>query len=766
MSKMIVLVAVLMGLWCGGAQACLPGMWLPGFFGKVDAVATSMQYSYKSATALWDPDGAGPKGEIIVFIGFDNTNWCSNLLGWDGANIKTFATAIIGTTGYQISAIAVYNGDIIAAVLDPNRAGGLARWNAIAMMWELLPGTSDIDDIIAFKVFNGQLYVLNFRSTGIRLFAWNGSSLVEQIFPSSTAPNATSLEVINDQLYVTGYFSVGYSYAPLYNYTTNTYYNGPDEPGIAYEGRAVIWYNNELILGTTNLSSCVGTTSCVLSCNGDYEPDTVYAIWKWTGGGWEPKGDTCSWAGLNFEPGTSGCVDFAIYRNQQTGVDELYASRMPPSNPLPGGPVVKLNNATAEWQDVSSPPSAAECPLRVYNNQLLAITCDGVIGNLDYAPGVASWDNQRWKALGQGVSGSPGGPIQAMAVDTTTNKLYVGGGFTDAGKEAVNCVGRWNGDYWEPVGNLSHACSALIMWDRDGGGPEAPSLVAGGSFIQADGVTVNGIARWNGTSWSAVGNGFNIEVKSLCVYDGQLVAGGSFTKLGDNTTPMNRIARWNGTSWVAVGNGFDSEVKSLCVYAGQLVAGGSFGYSGSTPVNRIARWNGTAWVAMGSGFNDDSSVKALCVYKGQLYAGGSFTASGSTSVKGIARWSGSAWQPLINGIPGTNSSVNTLTVFDGELIVGGQFEGYVGYPGDQPAKVRNVARWSGSWQGMGYGITGRSWDNTYQAAAANVYALTTYHDPKSNRDELYIGGDFDMADNPDPNTSKPSLNIAHWIKRP
>jgi len=55
-------------------------------------------------------------------------------------------------------------------------------------------------------------------------------------------------------------------------------------------------------------------------------------------------------------------------------------------------------------------------------------------------------------------------------------------------------------------------------------------LVAGGDFTTAGGVSANRIARWNGTSWSALGSGMNGGVNALTTLpDGDLVAGGGFS---------------------------------------------------------------------------------------------------------------------------------------------------------------------------------------------------------------------------------------------
>ena len=38
------------------------------------------------------------------------------------------------------------------------------------------------------------------------------------------------------------------------------------------------------------------------------------------------------------------------------------------------------------------------------------------------------------------------------------------------------------------------------------------NLIAAGAFTNAGGVSVNNIAQWNGTSWSALGSGMNNSI--------------------------------------------------------------------------------------------------------------------------------------------------------------------------------------------------------------------------------------------------------------
>src|SRR6266700_3636924 len=103
---------------------------------------------------------------------------------------------------------------------------------------------------------------------------------------------------------------------------------------------------------------------------------------------------------------------------------------------------------------------------------------------------------------------------------------------------------------------------------------------------------------------------------------GNLYIGGDFTAIGD--VIANHIAKWNGTSWSALGLGMSaySRVQALAVSGNDLYAGGSFTTAGGSAANYIAKWDGHSWSALGSGMNN--VVSALAVSGRDVYAGGRF----------------------------------------------------------------------------------------------------------------------------------------------
>jgi hypothetical protein len=162
-------------------------------------------------------------------------------------------------------------------------------------------------------------------------------------------------------------------------------------------------------------------------------------------------------------------------------------------------------------------------------------------------------------------------------------------------------------------------------------------VYAGGKFTNAGGSAANSIAKWDGSSWSALGSGMNGLVSALAVSGSNIYAGGDFTTAGGS--PANYIAEWNGSSWSALGSGMNSVVRALAVSGSDVYAGGYFTTAGGSPANHIAKWNGSSWSALGSGIGPGSydHVSALALSGSSLYVGGDFTTAGEKVSAYIAR---------------------------------------------------------------------------------------------------------------------------------
>jgi hypothetical protein len=274
---------------------------------------------------------------------------------------------------------------------------------------------------------------------------------------------------------------------------------------------------------------------------------------------------------------------------------------------------------------------------------------------------VGRFDGQSWSPLGSGLVGT----VRALAASGDGSTLYAGGTFALASPGANTNIARFDGTSWQSLssgtaGTGSGAVRALALFDA-GGGPE---LYAAGSFSLAGGQPALRIARWNGSAWFPVGGGVQdstlTQINALVVHrEGgleRLFAGGNFKLIGGVTA--NGIARWNGSAWSAVGGGLTgnpADVRAFLSHgpsgAEVLDVGGSFTGAVGVPGPGILRWNGSSWSTLGAGIT--GQVRSLALYdEGQglrLYAGGSLLNSGGQPLSNLARFDSGLWTPL----PGT-----------------------------------------------------------------------------------------------------------------
>jgi len=374
---------------------------------------------------------------------------------------------------------------------------------------------------------------------------------------------------------------------------------------------------------------------------------------------------------------------------------------------------------------------------------------------------IAKWNGTSWESLDDGIGAScPGNTVFTLAVfdddgdGPNPPALYVGSGFSPAGYGISGSIAKWDGNDWMPVGDgIVGVVLALTVFDDDGNGPNPPALYAGGSFWAAGGLAVNNVAKWDGVSWTPVGEGTNAVVRALAGHDDDgdgpnppaLYAGGWFTMAGGVTA--NHIAKWDGTAWESVGEGTNDRVLALTSFDEDdsgpnppaLYAGGQFTMAGGVATNYIAQWDGASWAPVGDGMTRQISTLAVFDEDGDgpgspvLYAGGSFG--------GVARWSGIGWSSVGDGRIG---AVRAMAFFDDDangpnppaLHISGRIEMF------NDRIVENIVKLdNGSW------IPAGSETSAANPLANTVRALAIFDDDDigPNPPAIYAGGMFTKA---------------------
>jgi hypothetical protein len=375
-----------------------------------------------------------------------------------------------------------------------------------------------------------------------------------------------------------------------------------------------------------------------------------------------------------------------------------------------------------------------------------------------------TFSDANWTGLG----GLPGanGFVLASVVDGAGN-LYIGGEFTEVGAVVATNIAKWNGSAWSALGS---GVGSAIPGNRSEVYTLAVSgsnVYAGGFFTTAGGNLATNIAKWDGTTWSAMGaelGGFAFGplpagVYALAASGSDVYASGTFPDVGPATF---FVTKWNGSNWSALGSGMDYLVEALAVSGRNVFAGGGFSMAGGVPVHGIAKWDGSAWSALGLGVIS-GGVAALAVSGSDLYVGGYFTNAGGITATNIAKWDGTNWSALGSGV---NDFVRALTVSDTNLYVGAtnyvlKWDGntwnalgsvVAGGVGNPPPAVwglaasgkdvfavgtfstagngaaNYIAKWNGNaWSALGSGLGG---------AYASVWSLAV------SGNDLYAGGSF------------------------
>jgi len=272
--------------------------------------------------------------------------------------------------------------------------------------------------------------------------------------------------------------------------------------------------------------------------------------------------------------------------------------------------------------------------------------------------------------------------VNAMYEDTVSDLLYVAGGGTSGTGMLV-----YDGSTLDTLGSYPSGAARAIVRFND-------TIYAGGISPSLR------LSKWNGTAWDTTGLFANQPVWSMHVYNGELYVGGHFTSIGG--VASNGLAKYDGTTWTDI-SGFPFSycyaISAITSYNGELYVGGSFGDSASNVMN-IARWDGTQWRGVGGGFHGGmDEVSSFEIFNNELYIGGAFTAASGNAGNYITKWNGSVLSDVGGGVIGVgsgNGQIFDLNTFNNSLYA----VGYFCYAGG--IFTSYIAKWDGTdWCSLG-----------------------------------------------------------------
>jgi hypothetical protein len=303
---------------------------------------------------------------------------------------------------------------------------------------------------------------------------------------------------------------------------------------------------------------------------------------------------------------------------------------------------------------------------------------------------IARWDNNSWQAASIDIE-DPGHALRVIndqmfiakyVESIDSNWVYF---YDNAGLQTLGA-----GVYLTTASGFSELPNMYDIIEYDG------KIVACGEFDRVGSESIQGIMQWNGSKWESLGTGLSDHITGtaaviyphqMMVYKDELYVVGNFKYAGD--VEVNGVAKWNGSEWSAMGEGFNNTLYGINVYKDQIIVGGSFSKSGETHVNCIAKWDGEKWIDLGFGFTSTSAfdyifVHSLEIIDELLYIGGglkqiTFPDNTTLSCNGIVAYDGNTLDTFDGGVEGRDIEA-IQQMDDGKILIGGGVWGN-GYTG-------------------------------------------------------------------------------------
>jgi len=591
------------------------------------------------------PEGVG---ELVLYDGTVVAGG-ESVYEWDGSHWNELG----GGTSSTVWALTVYEGKLIAGgffdLAGGNQVHHIAQWDGNS--WQSVGNGFD-DWVTQLTVFGDTLAAAGYfgaQSDTNRVATWNGSTW--NYLPVSGT--GLFLQGSGDSLFIGGDLL---------------------RSGGTPERRIAVWNGNNLHSMGPALDFSPSTLQFLgnqLYLGGSYRIDPFlfnYRLVKWDGNDWIPQ----------ITDALGYILDLEEFQNELV----IGGSIVTVEGKLMNGISRKEGN---NWLSFG-PGSGMSDYIGAFAELDGALVAGGRFrfAGQTRVNGVAQWDGQTWHPFGLGMSSS----VQALV--SFSNGLVAGGEFTYADGMAALHVAEWDGTGWSHLGDgFDNYVWALDVFND--------SLYAGGKFTKSGNLDVTGLSKWDGQNWTALPpltdpiTWSHPSVKALLNHgtNTELIVAGDFKTAGGLT--VNHIARWNGTSWSAMGEGFNNTVEDICEFKGDVIACGWFTTSGtgagSVTVNGIAKWNGTFWEPLGSGFIGPGLVISdVAEFQGALVASGYISCADSCYQTFAAYWDGQFWNPLaeLEGL-----EVKATHAMGNSLFFGGSFSAVNGIP------AYNIARLDG-----------------------------------------------------------------------
>lgn len=245
-----------------------------------------------------------------------------------------------------------------------------------------------------------------------------------------------------------------------------------------------------------------------------------------------------------------------------------------------------------------------------------------------------------------------GGNGVVYAASEYKQQFLMGGDFTTADGATARGLALLDTatNAWRELAHISggHVRDILVVGDS--------LIYIGGTFSQVNGQNIAGVAVYDGTGWSELGQNFafydNVYALGWDAHSQELIVGGAFDRVqqsNGNDLMTQGLAFWDGDQWSTRGS-VEARFTNPAQYApivysidsrpnGEIFIGGEFSGIAGINTDRIAQWlPGSGWQALMDGglsenacyVSQNPAVKAVAAVESQnkLYLGGTFNRSG------------------------------------------------------------------------------------------------------------------------------------------
>ena len=368
----------------------------------------------------------------------------------------------------------------------------------------------------------------------------------------------------------------------------------------------------------------------------------------WVGGEFSVKGDTSTlnlirgngsvWTGFGNKIGP--VRDFAV-----SGTDVFVIETFRTASRIDTQTVQHWNGSSWSRVDLDFPKFEFNRVVTDSQNVYLFGT-----GLNDLRLHVFKWDGARFVSiLAETCFGT------ASAVEVRGNRIVLGGQFSGIGGMRADNLAVWYGSSWKA---LTLGIGAGPSMNGEVMASNGQALFLGGRNIRWSGKQpLSGIGRFDGAASEGMAGGFkdlfpykassSMTIKAIAFDGSSVLAGGRFDS--SQSGPAGNVARWNGSAWSGLGEGYPGLVHDLVVQNNAVLLAGkpdSLGSGGAATLRgqAVGRWNGSLWESLGGGLGGEAYKFA--VFKGDVYVGGKVRAAPTDSFSGIMRLAGNRWSAL------------------------------------------------------------------------------------------------------------------------